>query len=136
MDLPAQNLKTFRVSEILDYQINFYIVQNLDNSWVPCYQFVPTAENPLLGIVRNKEVLPSIGTVEKVNDLDTVLIYSKDKFSEWEYAAEAAIETVDNFGFLIDDKKHYFDVMFWNEGKTARVSKNASYSGQDFKLEE
>ena len=72
MDTLMPDLKTFKVCEISDYQINFYIVQNLDNTWVSCFQFSPTLKNASFGLVQNKEFLPKIGTVEKINDLDSV----------------------------------------------------------------
>ena len=134
MSNPIEDLKTFKISEILDYQINFHIVQNQDKTWVPCYQFTPSTKNSLSGIIQDKEFLPKIGIVDKVNDIDTVLIYSRDTFSQWEYAAESAIETIDNFGFTIDDGPHYFEIMALNSDNITRTSKKAIFDGYDFSL--
>ena len=134
MNTPIEDLKTYKVSEIFDYQINFHIVQNEDKSWVPCFQFTPSLKNSSFGLIQDKELLPKIGVVKKINDIDTILIYSKDKFSQWEYAAEEAIDAINNFGFIVNDGLHFFEVMYWNTDNLTRATKKAVYDGSDFRL--
>lgn len=122
--------KIINVLELSDYTVDFQIIQNLSLNWIFNLQIFPSVDNSKMG---EDEHIPGIGYIKKI-EADAALLYSREFYTKWEYAAETAIDVIEGLGFNVDLDIHFFDVIFWDSNKQERVIKKGMSDGLDFKL--
>lgn len=127
--------KTFNLVELADYGIDFRIIQNVEKEWMYCLEFYTSVDDYAPTILNiPEEVVEGLGKINRIENIDCILVYGRDFFTQWEYAAESAIDAVELLGFVVEDSKHEFDVLYWDAKLQEHIVKNAYYDGLDFKL--
>lgn len=126
--LPPQ---VFNVLELADYTVDFQVIQNLNLNWAFNLQFFPTDSNSKL--TDEDEHIPGLGYIRKI-EANAALLYSREYYTNWEYAAEIALDVIEGLGFKVDADIHFFDVIFWDNDNQERIIKKAMSDGLDFKL--
>lgn len=125
--------KPLRLIDLETYKVGFQVIQSLDGLWSSCIHFFPDEDALSASSVKDGETV-----VEQVNDVDVIMIHGQDDFNEWEYAAESAIAVIEELGFQVNNKSHYFDVIFTETNEDSDIPKQryerAICDGLDFKL--
>ena len=130
-DLTGTPEKEFNVIEVSDYTLDFQIIQNPNESWTYCLQIFP-AENNIESL--DEEYVPNLGRIKKIKDVNAALIYGREFYTHWEYAAETVMDIVESLGFRVNEDLHYFEVCFWDNTKHERIVKKGVSDGVDFRL--
>ncbi len=99
-------------TKIPNYYLDFKIVQRKNMCW--------TFELYVLPYKTKKSFLNKSG---KDSFGKQLILPCRETFTEWEYAAEAAIDTIELMGFQVDGKYHEFDVYY----RTAKTKSNALF---------
>lgn len=123
--------KRFKIVEFSAYEISFQVIQDIKKQWLFCLQFYPNVNN--VGLI-DTSMFSDLGSIEKVDDLDTLLIYGQEGYTQWEYCAEAALDTIESLGFPVYEQPHNFDVIFWDLENSCRVYEKGRCNGKDFKI--
>lgn len=131
-DKTALPTKIFNVIELTDYTVDFQIIQNPNQTWVFCLQIFPIKDSP--NILDDNEYIQDLGYVNRMVGTDAVLLYGREHYTQWEYAAETAFDMIELMGFRVDEGEHYFDVVYWNNDTHEKQIKKAVSDGIEFKL--
>jgi len=131
-DATALPAKIFNVIELADYTIDFQIIQNPNQNWTYCLQIFPSPYSP--ESLDENEYVPELGYVKKIKEVDAGLLYGREYYTQWEYAAETAMDIIELLGFRVTDEVHYFDICFWNNDTHERVIKKGMSDSLEFKL--
>lgn len=123
-------VKNFNLLQFTEYRIDFQVIQHYSGVWIFGLNFCPEEDH---GLIKDGMFVDNIG-IAKLVQADVVVIHSKQTFSQWEYAAEAAVDAIEAFGFDVETANHVFNVLFWNPSINDYVSAQAEYSNQEFKL--
>ena len=116
----------FSLIELSKFTVDFQTIQSPEGIWIYCLQFYPAEDNISI------EPINLDYRIEKVN---AVLIHSRGTYSQWEYAAEAAIDIIELLGFVVDDMVHKFNVTYWDKEKNDHIIKTGVYENLEFHLE-
>jgi hypothetical protein len=125
-------IQTFNMVELTDYKVDFQLIQHPTKQWIYCLQLYPDSNDP--GYLSDNEEVPGYGLAKRIKDVKAVLTYSRGTYSQWEYAAEAAIDIIELLGFNVEEASHEFSVIKWDGEKHVRLT--GIYSEQDFKLKD
>lgn len=128
-------IKLFNLVEVSEYNLDLRMVQNPEKEWVYCLEFYPQQTTEIIDEedMVHEEVVEGLGRIHRVQ-VDGILIYGRDIFTQWEYAAEAAIDIIELLGFVVANSEHVFDVLFWDNKKREHNIKVGIYDGADFSL--
>lgn len=121
-----------RVLEVSDYDVDFQLVQGPDKLWSYYLEIYPIPnENKLLEEYQHIE---DVGHIELVEDVTGLIMPGKERYIEWEYAAETVIDVIELLGFDVYQTNHTFEVAFWNDTTKERDRKLGFFDGHDFHL--
>lgn len=126
-ELPA---KIFELTQITEYRIDLQVIQHPSGCWLFGLNFYPDADN---GIIKDGDVVVGLGVAKKVVT-DATIIYSRETYSQWEYAAESAIDAIETFGFDVEGAHHIFNVFAWSHEIGGYVTRQAEYANQEFRM--
>ena len=118
------------VVEYASYEVSFQVAQADDNSWHMVLFLYPNEDNDQ--VCEEYNLGRHIPNLRKPHRVESVVIHGRDCFSEWEYAAESAVDTIEGLGFQVHEKDYYFDVIY--KGNVER--RTGFCDGVDFKLME
>lgn len=130
--LQEPKVRTFNLLEIAEYNIDFRVMQNPEKEWVYCLEFYPHEAAAIIG--NDDEIIEGLGKINRIKDVQGVLIYGRDCFTQWEYAAEAAIDIVELIGFVVDKGTHVFDILHWDAKTDEHEVSTGVYDGIDFSI--
>ena len=120
----------FKTVEITNYEIDFQLLQNLSKQWTYSLNiFVKnkaedSEDSLLIKNIKDNTVI----------DANCVILHGRSFYTQWEYAAESALDIIEMLGFEVEDQEHLFNVFFWDTETLTHVSKIGLFDGNDFKL--
>lgn len=124
--------KTFNLIELNNYIIDFQVIQLPAKPWVFSLHIFPQSEE---GLIEENDHVEGMGIAHKIKDVNTVIIYSRESYSQWEYAAESALDIIETLGFTIDENNHHaFRVVFWDEATQQAQPKTAIFKDNEVRL--
>lgn len=121
-----------RILEITDFDIDFQILQDQDGMWSFYIEIYPQQGGEHL--LHQDQYIENIGNIELVEQVDGVIIPGKEKYTQWEYAAETAVDVIELLGFVTHTQTHVFEIGFWNNFSKTRDKCLGQFDGNDFRL--
>jgi hypothetical protein len=126
--IPSANL--IRVMEVADYDVDFQVVQHSDFTWSYYLEFYPMEGGERL--IEENQFVDGVGVIDLVENVTGLLIPGKERYEQWEYAAETAIDIIELLGFDVYSGAHQFEIAFWDGIRNDREKKVGLFDGNDF----